>query len=238
MVSAIRFWIKAFGLTDNDAPTELAHLIFADDNGFDRFLEDTNTLWLLHYSLVSTRIASLYHLLFLDFQRERKEFDRTSLQQFVKRKCAVPEQKNVYNENTTKKDINVLLQNYVAPTSLKSLEDFSALMIGLNLIQANPSEEKNNYHFAEIKSGSIAPEIILYSLIDCKGDDNTVSFDRLKLLSLTYCMPMSELIETIRKIEATGKYEIHYTDNSGIKNVQFTRVVDKYDTLRDFYQAL
>ena len=85
MVSGIRFWLKAFGLTDNDAPTELAHLIFADDNGFDRFLEDTNTLWLLHYSLVSTRIASLYHLLFLDFQRERKEFDRTSLQQFVKR---------------------------------------------------------------------------------------------------------------------------------------------------------
>ena len=51
-------------------------------------------------------------------------------------------------------------------------------------------------------------------------------------------MPMSELIETIREIEATGNYGIHYTDNSGIKNVQFTRVVDKYDTLRDYYQTL
>lgn len=239
MVAAIRFWLKAFGLTENDNLTELSHLVFSDQNGFDRFLEDTNTLWLLHYNIIKTGIASLYHLLFLEYQREHKEFDRDSLLQFIKRKCSVPEQKNVYNENTAKKDINVLLQTYVAPTSLKSLEDFTALMIGLNIIQSNDAEGNGNrYYFNETHSDVIAPEIILYSLIDIKGEDNTVSFDKLKELSLTFCMPITELIETIRNLESSAKYGLHYTDNSGIKNVQFTRSIEKYEALNDYYLAI
>ena len=134
MVASIRFWLKAFGLTNNDELTELSHLLFSDNYGYDRFLEDSNTLWLLHYELVHSGIASIYHLLFLDFQRERREFDRDQLLQFIKRKCAVPEQKNVYNENSVKRDINVLFQNYIAPNSLKSLEDFSALMISFLIV--------------------------------------------------------------------------------------------------------
>lgn len=239
MVAAIRFWLKAFGLTENDNLTYLSHFIFSDNDGFDRFLEDTNSHWLLHYCIVNNRIASLYSLLFIDFQREHKEFDRDGLLQFIKRKCSVPEQKNVFNENTVKKDINVLLQTYMAPTSLKSLEDFSALMIGLNLIQSSDDENKGStYYFNEIHSETIAPEIILYSLIDIKGEDNTVSFDKLKELSLTFCMPITELIEVIRRLEASEKYNLHYTDNSGIKNVQFTHAIDKFDVLKDYYLAL
>ena len=239
MVSAIRFWLKAFGLIENDSPTELAHMIFDDGCGFDRFLEDSNTRWLLHYNIINCGIASLYRLLFLEFQREHKEFEKDTLLQFIKRKCAVPEQKNVYNENTVKKDINVLLQTYVAPISLKSLEDFTALMIELNLIQSNDAENKgNSYYFSEINSDAIAQEVILYSLIDIKGEDNTVSFDKLKELSLIFCMPLTELIEAIRKLEVSEKYDLHYTDNSGIKNVQFTHNIGKYDVLRDYYQAI
>ena len=236
MVAAIRFWLKAFGLTENDTLTSLAHFIFYDQDGCDRFLEDTNTLWLLHYSLIRTNIASLYRLLFLEFQRERKEFDKQSLQAFIKRKCSVPGQKNVYNENTVKKDINVLLQNYVVPGSLKSLEDFSALMIGLNLIlRSEDDEEKERYFLNEIKGTAVASNVILYAILDTKGEDNTVSFDKLKELSLMFCMPLPELINAIKTIESTGNYGIHYTDNSGIKNVQFTRETDKYKALSDYY---
>ncbi len=239
MVAAIRFWLKAFGLTENDTLTPLAHFIFSDQDGCDRFLEDTNTLWLLHYSLIQTNIASLYRILFLEFQRERKEFDRQSLHSFIKRKCSAPEQKNVYNENTVKKDINVLLQNYVAPGSLKSLEDFSALMIGLNLIvRSEDDDEKEHYSFNEIKESNIAQQVILYAILDIKGEDKTVSFDRLKELSLLFCMPLPDLINTIKSIESTGKYGIHYTDNSGIKNVQFTQDTDKYQVLSDYYHPL
>ena len=239
MVSAIRFWMKAFGLTINDTPTELARYIFAHDDGVDSFLEDINTLWLLHYSLVKSNVASLYNLLFLEFQREKKEFDKSSLQSFIKRKCSVPEQKNVYNENTVKKDINVLLQNYIMPTSLKSIEDFSALMIGLNLILQFPAsniEKSDSYYFNETKVSAISPSVILYALIDIKGDDNTVSFDKLKDLSLIFCLSVTGLIEIIKSLESSFP-KLHYTDNSGIKNVQFTGTIDKFEVLDDYYHS-
>ena len=108
MVSSIRYWSRALGLSENDKPTPFAISIFDSNNGFDPYLEDEGTLWLLHYFLLTKRIASLYHLTFLDFQREKREFDRTQLLSFVHRKCNVSEQKNVYNENTVKKDIGVL----------------------------------------------------------------------------------------------------------------------------------
>ena len=240
MVSSIRYWMKAFGLTINDTPTELAHYLFDKDNGVDSYLEDINTLWLLHYNLVSSNVASLYNLLFLDFQREKKEFDKLTLQSFIKRKCSVPEQKNVYNENTVKKDINVLLQNYVMPSSLKSIEDFSALLINLNLIlQLSQSklDKSDGYYFNEITATKIAPSIILYALIDLKGEDNTVSFDKLKELSLIFCMSVPELVEILKDIE--NQYpNVHYTDNSGIKNVQFTGELNKFVVLNNYYNAL
>lgn len=240
MVASIRFWMKAFGLTINDSPTELAHYLFDKDNGVDSFLEDINTLWLLHYNLVSSNVASLYNLLFLEYQREKKEFDKASLQSFIKRKCSVPEQKNVYNENTVKKDINVLLQNYVIPSSLKSIEDFSALLINLNLIlQLSQSklDKSDGYYFNEISAMNIAPSIILYALLDLKGDDNTVSFDKLKKLSLLFCMSVPELVEAIKDLEKRYP-NVHYTDNSGIKNVQFTGKLNKFVVLNDHYNEL
>ena len=48
-------------------------------------------------------------------------------------------------------------------------------------------------------------------------------------------MPLPELIEAIKAIASTDKYGIHYTDNSGIKNVQFTKQMDKFEALTDYY---
>ena len=140
MVASIRFWLRAFGLSNMDDVTKIADYLFNSDTGRDPYSEDLNTLWLLHFLLINYRVASLYNLVFVDYQRERKEFTRSELQTYIRRKCSVPEQKNVYNENTVKKDIGVLLKNYVSPKDLKNIEDFSALLIGLNLIISKPQD--------------------------------------------------------------------------------------------------
>lgn len=55
MVRSIRFWIEAAGMANSEqgremAPTELGKAIFLR-NGHDEFLEDANTLWLLHWKI-------------------------------------------------------------------------------------------------------------------------------------------------------------------------------------------
>ncbi len=235
MVSAIRFWLRAFGLTKADELQPVAKYLFNTEEGRDPFSEDLNTLWLLHFLLVSSEVASIYHLLFIDYQREKKEFSKTELQAFIKRKCSVPEQKNVYNENTVRKDIGVLLKNYVAPSDLKTIEDFSALLISLGLI-VNRSGEAYSFKVNDIND--ICPEVILFAIIRMKGADQTVSFDVLQKLSLIFGLPMATLIDIIRELENTFPNTLVFSDNSGIKNVQFLRNINETEALNHYYDML
>lgn len=235
MVTSIRFWLRAFGLTKSDELQPISSYIFDSVKGVDPYTEDLNTLWLLHFLLVSSEVASLYNLLFIDYQREKKEFRKTDLQSFIKRKCSVPEQRNVYNENTVRKDIGVLLKNYVAPSDLKTIEDFSALLITLGSIV---SKGHDIYSFKTHEKKDIAQEIVLFALIRMKGEDRTASFDILQKLSLIFGLPMTILIEIIRDLETTFPDTLVFTDNSGIKNVQFIREINEFDALNHYYQSL
>lgn len=232
MVSSIRFWLKAFGLTQSDKLTNLATFIFGK-NGKDCFAEDHNTLWLLHYYLVKSQVASLYNMLFLGVQRELKTFDREQVQAYVKRKCNVPEQKNVYNENTVKKDINVLLANYVMPNSTKSLEEYNALLLDLGLIRSIDKK----FTFNSTNPQQIAFELLLFVLLDyCEGD-KTISFDKLQEIALIFCLSMPDLIIIIQQLANQYKEQMIYTDNAGIKNVQFVgESFDKWSILDKYYQ--
>lgn len=235
MVASIRFWLRAFGLSNMDDVTKIADYLFNSDTGRDPYSEDLNTLWLLHFLLVNYRVASLYNLVFVDYQRERKEFTRSELQTYIRRKCSVPEQKNVYNENTVKKDIGVLLKNYVSPKDLKNIEDFSALLIGLNLIISKP---QGTYYFREVTVKEIAPEVILFALLSLGDSEMTISLDGLQRISLMFCLPMISLIEIIRSLEQLYPGAIVFSDNSGIKNVQFRIELDKFDVLDNYYNSL
>ena len=234
MVASIRFWLRAFGLTKSDSIQPIASYIFDSDSGVDPFAEDVTTLWLLHFLLVSSEVASLYNLLFVEYQREKKEFSRADLQSFIKRKCSTPEQKNVYNENTVRKDIGVFLKNYVAPSDLKKIEDFSSLLINLGLIIPKGHD---TYSFKRNSVIEIAPEIILYALIKLKGEDRTVSFDLLQKLSLIFGLSMTSLIELIHALESSFPDTLVFTDNSGIKNVQFLKEIGELEVLNHYFQT-
>ena len=231
MVSSIRFWMKAYGLWDTQRLTPFASYIFGAD-GRDPYIEDTGTLFLLHYFLVKTGVASIYNLSFLEFRREKVEFDRESLQGFVKRKCSVPEQRNVYNENTVRKDIRVMLQTYVAPGDVKSPEDFSALLIDLGLIRRLGDDR---YCFAETVAEALDARLLLFAILDWKGEDSTVSFDVMQELCLVFGLSVSSFVNKVKEMEALYPGKVRFTDNSGIKNIQFLGELDRFEVLNEYY---
>ena len=51
MVASIKYWMRAFGMLKDDELTKLANLILNTDDGYDPYLEDLGTAWLLHYLL-------------------------------------------------------------------------------------------------------------------------------------------------------------------------------------------
>lgn len=235
MVSSIRFWLKAFGLRDENGLTPIAKCLFDSEAGCDPFVEDIASLWLLHYLLVSTNAASIYRLFFVDFHKEKNEFTKEQLQSFVKRKCSETSNPNMYNENTIGRDIEVLFKNYIAPSSNKPNEDLLSLMTGLNIIR---SMDKKVYGFNVIGKQKIVPEILLYAIIDSKGNDKSVSYDMLYNLSLLFCLSSSELIDTILYLENKYSDSLKFTDDGGIKQLLFIKEINKQDVLNKYYNKI
>lgn len=231
MVQSIRFWLRAFGLLSDDEVTKIASYLFDDNGGKDPYAEDNFTLWILHYLLVITEFSSIYRLVFVDLQREKKEFDKDQILAFIKRKCNVPDQKNTFNENTVKKDIRVLLQTYLSPTNPKTNEEYTSLLLDLGLLREN----EGKYSFNEISMEQVNPLVVLFALVHIAGEDKTVSFDKLQVLSLTFCIPISFFLMIVRSLNEQYPEEISYTDNSGIRNVHFLKKINTIEVLNRYY---
>lgn len=233
MVASIRYWMRAFGLTQNDALTDIADYIFDTDSGKDPFIEDLGTLWLLHYLLVSTGEATLYKLLFTRFQRERSSFEREHLVSFVKRTMTEDGKIKTYNENTVKKDVGVLLQNYVQPQRMQSMEDYSSLLIDLDLIRQ--SVDGKQYVFNIEGKRQLPLVILLFAITKEKGDDNSVDYDTLQNIGNMFCLNDMELITMLMAIQVKFPDLLRYTDTAGLRQVQFLKQVSPNEVLTYYY---
>lgn len=236
MVASIRFWLKAFGITENDEITPLGHYLFDENKGKDKYLEDIATLWLLHFNLVFSEEATLYKMFFCGLQRERTHFEREQVLTYVKLRMVEAGKMTLFNENTVKKDIGVLLQNYTLPRKPQSNEDFSSLLIDLDLIRQNA--EGRGYYFNIDGKRKITKEIFLYGLLKMKEQDgdNTISFDTIQeRIGLLFCMQDFETIDMLKVLANDYKGYLAYSDVAGIRQIQFIKDLDVKQVLDDYY---
>lgn len=236
MVSSIRYWLRAFGLSEQDKPTNMADYLFGESHGVDKYIESLGTLWLLHYLLVSLKEATLYHITFVEFQKERKSFDRELLVNFVKRLMIEDNKGQVFNVNTAKKDVGVLLQNYVQPYKVKSFEDYSSLLIDLDLIRAGDNGKSFTFNIEGKRK--VPMEIFLYAILREKGQDKSVSYDTLQEIGLKFCMLDTEVIDMAQKIGKSYSSYVQYSDNAGIRQLLFKEgsSLECMDVLEKYYK--
>lgn len=232
MVSSIRYWLKSFSITKDDNLTSIGNYLFDDLNGRDKYIEDLGTLWLLHFLLVFSGEATIYNWLFLKVQKERKVFDRSQVQSAVQRYMVEAGKVKLFNPNTTRKDIGVLIQNYVQPSKIRSFEDYSTLLLDLDLIS---TYDDKTYFFNIEGKRSVDPNIFLYSLLKIKGEDNTISYDVLQDLGLIYCMNDLELISMLKSIAGIYSSYVNYSDVAGIRQVQFIQELNPFEVLDNYY---
>lgn len=238
MVASIRYWLRVFGLSEGDQPTWLGNYLFDDANGKDKYIEDLATLWLLHFHLVFNQFATLYHTVFCGYQKGHTQFDRDQIATYVKLEMIEADKLSTYNENTVRKDIAVLVQNYALPRKAQSNEDFSSMLIDLDLIRQ--TAEGKGYYFNIEGKRKVEKEVFLYALLMLKEreGDNTLSYDTIQdEIGLAFCMQDLETIEMLKLLSKDYSQYVSYNDNAGIRIVQFTNDIDKEQVLNDYYNA-
>jgi len=242
MVASIRHWLKAFNITDGkDLLTEFGGSLLSDD-GFDPFLEDDGSLWLLHYHLVKSNFASIYSFIFNEFRREKIEFNRDTFVAFIKRKSEVIKGIN-FNPKTIADDFDVFRKLYLASSADKVSEDgYSGLLAELGLVSKieNRIDNKKEEFFAIENSAKqkLPVEIFLYAILENSNYGLSVSLNSLEQdfnsPGAVFAMNRSGLVEKIQ--EAQSRYDwIIYNDNAGIKELQFKMKPEPLIILEDYY---
>lgn len=177
-------------------------------------------------------------MIFCGLQREKTYFDREQMIKFVKLKMVENGKSALFNANTIKKDVGVLLQNYLLPNKPQSNEDYSSLLIDLDLIRQN--SEDRNYYFNVDGKRKVTKEIFLCGLIMLKDQegDNTIAFDVIQeQVGLVFCMQDFETIEMLKQLAQIYSHYLCYSDVAGIKQVQFIKPLDVKQVLDDYYET-
>ncbi len=241
MVISIKYWLKAFNVIGtNDQITEFGDLLLRE-NGFDEYLEDDASLWLLHYHLVKSNFASIYSLVFNEFRREKIQFNRDNYTAFVRRKAEADKNIN-FNEKTIRDDFDVFKKLYLTATEQgNSIEDsFSGLLTDLRLVKTVGRGKDELFYIENGDRESLPVEILLYSILENDNYGLSISVNNLEQdQNSPVALFALNRVSLVNKInEAADKYKdfITYTDHAGIKELQFRTDVEPLDMLRYYYE--
>lgn len=241
MVTSIKYWLKAFNIIGtNDQITDFGDSLLRE-NGFDEYLEDDASLWLLHYHLVTSNFASIYSLIFNEFRREKIQFNRDNYTAFVKRKAEGDKNIN-FNEKTIRDDFDVFKKMYLFSTDQgNSIEDsFSGLLTDLRFVKTIGKGKEELFYIENADRENLPVEILLYSILKNENYGQSVSLNSLEQdhdgPSAIFALTRASLVSKLN--EAADKYKdsVIYTDHAGVKELQFRTNIEPLDMLRYYYE--
>jgi hypothetical protein len=239
MVSSIRYWMKAFDIIDhNDELTIFAEKLLSD-NGWDPYMEDEATLWLLHYNLVKKRLATSYFFIFNELRREKIEFTKENFISFVKRKAESTGAFQI-NEKTLAEDFGVMVKMYIrSDAQSKDKEDtFSGLLTELDLIKSYGKRGEEYYVIENTEKEELPDDVLLYAILDFERFDMSVSLSSIEQepnsVGAVFAINRTGLVNKIESIIGKNKW-ITFTDHAGIKEIQFKKKPEALDILETYY---
>lgn len=246
MVQSIQHWLKAFGLiNESHEVSELARRIFLDNNGFDPYLEDEGTLWLLQYKICKTNYASIYNLIFSEYFNDKVslEFSESQILQFIEKKLRDTNIREV-SSNTLNSDFKVFVKSYAIPTkSLKTIEDdFNSPLLELNLIsQLNDKNSRSEtvYRINKEIRNTIPIAIFAYCLLDYLEDRKDISHDEIRNTFGSYFCLSSEGLDNLIELLCITYSEFIYKNDAGIRQIQIKGATKDYqDNLLESYYGI
>ena len=173
MVSSIRHWCSVARLIETNngqrgilVPTDFGKDFFDDKEGFDPYLDDPATLWLIHWQ-ISTNInqATAWYWAF-NILREN-QFTPDSFKKELYAWTQQTASRQPISDNTLQRDVNCFIRTYCHSrhnTNAAVVEEsFDCPLVELNLIAELP--ENNGYEFQRGEKKTLPIEIVAWTLI-------------------------------------------------------------------------
>jgi hypothetical protein len=242
MVDAIRYWMRAFGLTNEaDELLPVAHQLIGPE-GYDPYIEDNATLWYLHYLLVKTGRASVYHLVFNELRKEGFSFSRAQLQQFVNRRAIELGAKSALNPTTLDADLTMFIRSYAPSGKEKEKydieEESAGLLQDLDLLTTTKTDGIR-YHIENLERKEIPWQVVLRVILENEQFGDTISFNDLEVApdspGLVFAMNEKGLFYKIEEMQEHLTGAIIYSSTAGNRVLTIKRELINLDEVMQQY---
>ncbi|MBD2069795.1 DUF4007 family protein [Leptolyngbya sp. FACHB-671] len=245
MVRAIRYWCTAFKVLDEQeglSPTELGSRLLAD-GGWDPFLEDPASLWLLHWSLLTPPCyATAWDFTFNAFRQI--EFSSEDL--FLALCDYLDGQSIRVADSSLRKDITCILRMYVEQEGKAGFNEDLVDCPFTELRLLYTSGDSKQYEFQIGSKDNLPAEIIVYACLDFASrvskHQRTIALSRLAFdpnsPGLVFKLSESAIAEAIERVVRHSN-SLFLSDTAGLIQLSYTEdpTALAFEVLEGYYQG-
>jgi Protein of unknown function (DUF4007) len=242
MVKSIRYWCHAFKILESDRPTRFGKQLL-EDEGWDCFLEDPASLWLLHWNLLKpTCEAATWYFTFNLFRpvefaddelfRELQDYRNTSGKSVV--------------DDSLKKDLNCLLKMYVEPRNSNSFVEDSIDCPFTELGLIRTAGDSKRYTFRVGAKSNLPAAIVVATCLEyahrVSPGVSTIAVSRLLYdegcPGMVFKLTESAICDAIDELSRSGK-AINLSDSAGLIQFSFNEEPEELagEILEQYYKV-
>ena len=213
------------------------------DEGWDPYLEDPGTLWLLHWQLVSRpEGATTWWWVFNQYPGTI--FTRADIQEALETLGGQRGWTRMTSASL-KRDIDVFIRTY-APQRRRNavLEDtLDCPLVELGVIHA--SSQRQTLTLVRSDHESLPDEVFAYALAEYlqsrEARSQTITLEDLSFgegaPGRAFCLDEPGLLGRLDRIEALTEGDVVFDETAGLKQVYVHRAPDPATFLRDYYES-
>lgn len=231
MVTAIRYWMRAFEMANDDGLTRLGKDLLRD-GGWDPYLEDVGSLWLLHYHMVKNRHASIAHLIFNQLRDRVPEFTSKQYADFVANEVSKA------SRRTVEKDFGVFVRNYRdKDREEEEVDDLGGLLADLELLSMKKVDSEKVYFIERKRRGTLPPKVLLYAILDAIPEGRSLSLTvMMETVGKTFALDKDGMTDLLTEVAKTyAKKGVTFTPHAGVYELQFKERPDALTILSEHY---
>lgn len=231
MAASMRHWATASGFFEEDdriiRPTELGKLVLADD-GFDPYLEEAATVWLVHWHVASTpeMTTTAYYAFNV---LTAIEFDPASLVDELVGLVAARGWRAT--RGTLKRDVEVLLRSYARRGDTLSEDAAEPLLAELGLIRE--ARLGGWYEFVRGPKPSLPDGVFVYALDQYwrgRGTGSALTAEEVCYApgspGRVFKLDEDSVISRLMRVDQITRKVWSWTDTAGLRQIQRSGEVD------------
>ena len=254
MVQAIRHWCLATQMIEEDPqqrnnrgrflrPTAIGQRLFLTDGGWDPYLENVATLWLIHWLLVTNSERATTWCFAFNYWHQ-PDFTRRTLEHAIT-DWATKLRSVRFTTGTLRRDIDVFIRTYVGSQQLPNvaIEDtLECPLVELGLIYEQ--ELHDTYSFLRGPKDTLPDAILLFALQDYARrhpSQQSFTFDELAYGPFgpgrVFKLDEFSLAERLDGLSELTNGAWRFTETAGYEQILMAHDMNAFQILDDYYHG-